>query len=685
MTDQRDFEAEIERLKQQLELERAARIEAEAFVERGLRELYQKQRQIELLQAIASSANTATTVREAFQFAVTRVCEFTGWYIGHALLRRAGEGPVRLVSTGIWYTRADSPAVRAFCAESETVDIAPGIGMPGRVLETAAPVWSSTPPLTRRGKLGDAVGILVAFGFPVLVGTEVAAVLEFFSIEPVEPDPVLLSLMAQVGTQLGRVVERRSNETRLRHDAMHDSLTGLPNRALFLDHLQRAVAHRKRHPEFMFAVLFIDIDRFKTINDSLGHGVGDQLIAQVGSRLAAVLRGDDVLSRPEHPHASEGDTLARIGGDEFTVFLDGIREVTDTVRVAERILATLATQPFVVVTQDIYVSASIGIAFSGSEYASADDVLRDANLAMYRAKNAGKARYEIFDRSMHVAAVENLRLENELRRALVNDEFILHFQPIYLLTDHSIPAQSPSSAQLPSERQIVGFEALVRWQRSPTELVFPGGFIQVTEETGLIVPLGFWVLREACLTVRRWQQQFPAAKPFTISINVSARQFEQPDLVERVRSILAETAIEPATVRLEITESITMGNVEQVIGTMNQLKQTGVLLSMDDFGTGYSSLSYLHRFPLDILKIDRSFISQMDQAAESLHIVQTIMNLARSLRMEVVAEGTETAGQVEQLKILGCDYAQGYFFSKPLAPTAIIALLQSQAVVDADR
>jgi len=468
------------------------------------------------------------------------------------------------------------------------------------------------------------------------------------------------------------VVERRQNENRLRHDAMHDSLTGLPNRALFLDHLQRAVTHHKRHPGFMFAVLFVDIDRFKIVNDSLGHGVGDQLIAQVGKRLAAVLRGDDVLSRPEQSHASEGDTLARIGGDEFTVFLDGIREIADTVRVAERILATLATQPFLVVAQDIYVSASIGIAFSGSEYASADDMLRDANLAMYRAKNAGKARYEIFDRSMHVAAVEHLRLENELRRALVNDEFVLHFQPIYALSTAS--SSNPSL----SNRSIRGFEALVRWQRSPTELVFPGGFIQATEETGLIVPLGFWVLREACLTVQQWQRQFPQAKPFTISVNVSVRQFEQADLVERVRSILAETAIEPATVRLEITESITMGNVEQVIATMNQLKQIGVRLSMDDFGTGYSSLSYLHRFPLDILKIDRSFVSQMDQADESLHIVQTIMNLARSLRMEVVAEGTETASQVDQLKTLGCDYAQGYFFSRPLAPAAIVMLLQSQ-------
>jgi predicted signal transduction protein with EAL and GGDEF domain/heme-degrading monooxygenase HmoA len=662
MTDQRDLEAEIGRLQRRLERERLARIEAEAIAERGLRELYEKQRQIELLQAIASAANSAATVREAFQFAVTRVCEFTGWFIGHALLRRVDEGPARLVSTGIWHTRDDSAAVRAFCQASEALEITAGVGMPGQVLQTAAPVWSDTATETSRTPPARAAGIQTAFAFPVLVGTEVTAVLEFFSLELVEPDPVLLALMAQVGTHLGRVVERRHNENRLRHDAMHDALTGLPNRALFLDHLQRAVAHHKRHSEFKFAVLFIDIDRFKVINDSLGHGVGDQLIAQVGNRLAGVLRGDDVLSRPEQPHASEGDTLARIGGDEFTLFLDGIREIADTVRVAERILATLATQPFVIVAQEVYVSASIGIAFSGSEYASADDMLRDANLAMYRAKNAGKARYEIFDRSMHVAAVEHLRLENELRRALVNDEFILHFQPIYSL----------------AEQQIVGFEALVRWQRSPTELVFPGGFIQATEETGLIVPLGFWVLREACLTVRQWQQLFPHQKPFTISINVSARQFEQPDLVERVRSILAETAIEPATVRLEITESITMGNVEQVIGIMNQLKEIGVRLSMDDFGTGYSSLSYLHRFPLDILKIDRSFVSQMDQAEESRHIVQTIMHLARSLRMEVVAEGTETESQVTQLKALGCDYAQGYFFSKPLAPAAILALIQTR-------
>lgn len=657
-----ELAAEVMRLKRRLERERLARAEAEAIAERGLRELYEKQRQIELLQAIASAANTSTTVRDTFQYAVTHICEFTGWFIGHALLRRPVEGAAKLVSTGIWHTRDKSPAVRAFCFASEEQEFSAGIGLPGRVLQTSAPVWSDAASETGRTALALAAGIQTAFAFPVMVGTEVAAVLEFFSAELAAPDPALLALMAQVGTQLGRVVERRHNENRLRHDAMHDALTGLPNRALFLDHLQRAVTHHKRHPGFMFAVLFIDIDRFKIINDSLGHGVGDQLIAQVGKRLAAVLRGDDVLSRPEQPQASEGDTLARIGGDEFTVFLDGIREVADTVRVAERIQATLTTQPFVVVSQDIYVSASIGIAFSGTGYESADDMLRDANLAMYRAKNAGKARYEIFDRSMHVAAVEHLRLESELRRALVNHEFILHFQPIYTLFNESIK----------------GFEALVRWQRSPTELVFPGGFIQATEETGLIVPLGFWVLREACLTVRRWQQQFSRPRPFTISVNVSVRQFEQADLVERVRSILAETGIEPSTVQLEITESITMGNVEHVISVMTQLKQIGIRLSMDDFGTGYSSLSYLHRFPLDILKIDRSFVSQMDQADENRHIVETIMSLARSLRMEVVAEGTETRNQIDQLRALGCDYAQGYFFSKPLPAAAVQALLQSQ-------
>jgi predicted signal transduction protein with EAL and GGDEF domain len=667
-----ELTTEVTRLRRRLARERLARTEAEAIAERGLRELYEKQRQIELLQAISAAANTSTTVRDAFQFAVTHICEFTGWYVGHALLRRPGDGPARLVSTGIWHTRDNSAALRAFCFASEEQEFTTGAGLPGQVLQTSAPVWSGSTSETSRTSLARAAGIQTAFAFPVLVGTDVAAVLEFFSVELAEPDPALLALMAQVGTQLGRVVERRHNENRLRHDAMHDPLTGLPNRALFLDHLQRAVVHHKRHPEFMFAVLFIDIDRFKIINDSLGHGVGDQLIAQVGKRFVAVLRGDDVLSRPERARpdsvrpgsaqASEGDTLARIGGDEFTVFLDGIREVADTVRVAERILATLATQPFVVVSQDIYVSASIGIAFSGSGYESADDMLRDANLAMYRAKNAGKARYEIFDRSMHIAAVEHLRLESELRRALVNNEFILHFQPIYSLSNESIK----------------GFEALVRWQRSPTELVFPGGFIQTTEETGLIVPLGFWVLREACLTVRRWQQQFARPKLFTVSVNVSVRQFEQADLVERVRGILAETGIDPASVRLEITESITMGNVEHVISVMTQLKQTGVRLSMDDFGTGYSSLSYLHRFPLDILKIDRSFVSQMDQADESRHIVQTIMSLARSLRMEVVAEGTETRNQVDQLKMLGCDYAQGYFFSRPLAPAAVQSLLQSQ-------
>jgi predicted signal transduction protein with EAL and GGDEF domain len=662
-----DLAAEVARLKRRLERERLARVEAEQIAERGLRELYEKQRQIQLLESIATAANQGSSVRDVLQLAVTTVCQFTGWALGHALLVEDGSPGHRLGSSSIW----NDGLHEAFCRITEVTSFDAGDGLPGRVMASGAPVWlrDSGGAVTSfpRAAAGQQAGLKAAFAFPVLVGREVAAVLEFFSEQELDPDETLLKLMSQVGTQLGRVVERRRNEVRLIHDASHDPLTGLPNRALFLDRLQRAVQRRKRHADFNFAVLFIDLDRFKIVNDSLGHMAGDQLIIQVGTRLNAALRGGDMLARTDIEGGSEAlngdDTLARLGGDEFTVFLDDISELSDAVRVAERIKAALQ-RPFRLEGQEVYVSASIGIAASETGYDNANEVLRDADLAMYRAKTSGKARYEIYDQTMHASAVQHLKLETDLRRALQNNEFVLHYQPIIAL----------------GSDQTVGFEALVRWQRAPGELVYPGDFIQTCEDMGLIVFLGLWVLREACTRMRQWHLEFPRDKPLTISINVSVRQFVQPDLVEQVRKIIEETGIEPTSVRLEITESVTMGDVEHTIRVLGQLKEIGVRLSIDDFGTGYSSLSYLHRFPLDILKIDRSFVSQMDESSEGLQIVHTIMSLARNLGMEVVAEGTETEGHVSRLKALGCDFGQGYFFSRPVAADAVQRLLaQGQA------
>ena len=657
--------AEVARLKLRLERERLARLQAEQIAENGLRELYAKQRQSQLLETVATSANQASSVSGVLRLAISEICAFTGWPLGHAWLAYGSGAAATLKSTRIWNEHR-SERFDAFCLCTENRQFAAGEGLPGRVMCEGTPEWlrfaSASVTNFPRALIAEQSGLQSAFAFPVLVGSEVAAVLEFFSPQLLEPDEALLKLMLQVGTQLGRVVERRRNERRLIHDAAHDVLTGLPNRALFLDRLQHAVLHRKRNPTFKFAVLFMDLDRFKIINDSLGHRAGDQLLIQVGQRLHTILRGCDMVARPDlHDGLDDSagkDTLARLGGDEFTLFLGDTQDASDAVRVAERIKRMLLL-PFIIDGQEVCVSASIGIAASESSYDTADEVMRDADMAMYRAKTLGKARYEIYDQTMHALAVQRLELETDLRRALQDQQFVLHYQPI---------------VELGRER-VVGFEALVRWQRTPSELVYPDRFIQVCEDTGLIVELGFWVMREACRTMQAWQLRFPRETALTISINVSARQFAQADLVQRVGEIIQATGILASSVRLEITESVTMGQIEQTILVLDQLKALGVLLSIDDFGTGYSSLSYLHRFPIDILKIDRSFVSQMDVGTDGLQIVRTIISLADNLGMAVVAEGAETQAQVAQLKLLGCDYCQGYFYSRPLAAAAAERLL----------
>ncbi len=460
------------------------------------------------------------------------------------------------------------------------------------------------------------------------------------------------------------ITQRKRAETLLEHHAFHDELTGLPNRALFLDRLQRAIAISRRHSDFRFAVLFIDVDEFKVFNDSLGHNAGDDLLIQISLRLATCLRHVDTISRHrpgKNPDTALGEsTLARPGGDEFVVLAEELRDPSDAIRMSERIQERLAI-PFIVKGHEIVIGVSLGIVFSSASSLLAGDVLRDAEIAMYRAKRAGKARCEVFDSAMHADAVKRLHLETDLRKALDLDEFRVHYQPLVSLQDG----------------QIVGFEALTRWQR-PQGIVMPGEFIAVADEIGITLPINRQLLRESCEQLCLWQALFPSKAPLSISANITTRQFTQPDLAEEIGEILRETGIDPRCVVLEITENIAMADAERSAVVLSQLKALGVRLSIDDFGTGYSSLSRLRRFPVDILKIDRTFVSGMDQDEDTRQIVRIIVILAHSLGLRVVAEGIENQKQVVALKRLGCEWGQGYLFSKPADAAAIEQFLTNQ-------
>lgn len=440
------------------------------------------------------------------------------------------------------------------------------------------------------------------------------------------------------------ITDRKQAEQRLYYSAFHDALTGLPNRRLFIEFLDRVIARTKQTKERQFAVLFLDLDRFKIINDSLGHTIGDQLLVAVARRLETFLRLED--------------RVARIGGDEFTILLADIENSVEATIVADRVARDLS-RPFDLGGHEVVTTASIGIAPSVIGYTDPSSILRDADMAMYHAKSLGKSRYEIFDKAMHVRAVNLLQLETDLRRAVEREEFLLHYQPIVELATSAIR----------------GFEALMRWQHPERGLVSPSEFISVAEETRLIIPMGEWVLREACRQIGRWQEQFSGSEPLWVSVNLSIKQFTQRSLPEQVKRILRETNFDPRSLKLEITESLMMENIETAIDMLRRLRALGIELSIDDFGTGYSSLSCLHRFPLSTLKIDRSFVSNMSESNENTEIVQTVVTLARSLGMHVVAEGVETEEQLTLLRTLGCKYGQGYLFSLPVDVEAAHELL----------
>ncbi|HEX7702283.1 MAG TPA: EAL domain-containing protein [Kofleriaceae bacterium] len=432
------------------------------------------------------------------------------------------------------------------------------------------------------------------------------------------------------------IAVRKAAEQRLFEQAHHDTLTGLANRALLMEHLDGAVARSKRRPIPSFAVMMIDVDRFKLINDSLGHPIGDALLASMARRLEKCLR--------------EVDTAARVGGDEFALLLDGITDLKDATRTADRIQQALAL-PFELDGKEVFASASIGIAMMDSRYQRGDELLRDADAAMYRAKEGGRARYQVFDGDMHTTVVEQLRLEADLCHAVERGQLVLHYQPIITVSDGSLE----------------GFEALVRWIHPERGLIGPSEFIAIAEETSLIRGIGHWVLVEACKQLAAWSVLRPS---LTMSVNLSPHQFAQVDLPDDIEQIVHETGIRPACLRLEITESAIMPRVPFAQRTLSRLRDFGVLISLDDFGTGYSCLSCLHEFPVTTLKIDRSFIDRIGTPNERPEIVRAIVSLAHTLGIEVTAEGVETAAQLERIRLLECEHAQGFFLSPPLTAAA---------------
>jgi diguanylate cyclase (GGDEF)-like protein/PAS domain S-box-containing protein len=442
---------------------------------------------------------------------------------------------------------------------------------------------------------------------------------------------------------LSDVTERKVAEEMLLHNALHDALTGLPNRSLMLDRLGLALRRSARSGGSV-GVLFLDLDNFKVVNDSLGHVVGDQLLAAVARRVEGALR--------------PADTVARLGGDEFTVLLEDLADATEARGVADRLHGALA-QPFDLDGRTVFTTASVGIAV-GTGSVQPESLLRDADTAMYRAKSQGRARCEVFDPTMHTSALARLHLETDLRGAVERGEFELAYQPLVSLIDG----------------RITGFEALARWRHPERGVLGPSEFIPAAEDTGLIVPLGRWVLREACRQMREWNRHYGAA--LSVNVNLSARQFQDGGLVRDVAAALRDTELPAAFLKLEITESLLMGDLGGVSGALDELKALGVELCIDDFGTGYSSLSYLHRFPIDTLKIDRSFVSRLDGDGQSEQIVRTILVLAKSLNLRAVAEGVETVEQADRLRAMGCEFAQGFRFSKPLAGEEAGALIWRQ-------
>jgi diguanylate cyclase (GGDEF)-like protein len=443
------------------------------------------------------------------------------------------------------------------------------------------------------------------------------------------------------------IYERKRAEERLSYDALHDGLTGLPNRVLFLDRLGRAIEYMKRKTGSPFSVLFLDLDCFKVINDSLGHSIGDQLLIDIAQRLTGCLRSSD--------------TVARLGGDEFVILLENGHTTDSVESIILRIFEALKPA-FYPKGYEIYVTASIGVVRNVASYTQPEEVLRDADIAMYQAKAMGKARFEIFSPDLRTVAITRMELEKELRRALEHGELELYYQPIVSLLND----------------QITGFEALIRWNHPQKGLVYPAAFISIAEDSGLIIPIGRWVLYEACSQMQKWKVEFFPEGNLAVNVNVSGKQLIHPEFLDDVQNVLKATGLSPDSLKCEITETVLMNYSPLAREVFNRLHDLGVQLEIDDFGTGYSSLSYLQHFPVQTLKIDKSFISEMGKTGKGSELVRAIVVMARDLGLETIAEGVETDSQLSELKKLNCNFGQGFLLAKPAGSKVVEELLRER-------
>ncbi len=603
----------------------------------------QSERRQKMEHAVTRVLAESQSLEDAVPAIIRTICETMGWHYGDRYSLDTEAGVLRRQE--MWCI--DRPEIREFAQigihRTVKSDNMAG-GLVRRTFATGKPVWISD--ITQQADLGrremlERAGLHGAFAFPLRTSSQILGVMEFFHRDVREPDTMLLQIAESVGSQIGQFIVRMQAEEAVKFVAMHDSLTHLPNRMMFNQRLEQAIVEAERQRKRL-AVMFIDLDRFKIINDTLGHESGDLLLRDVAQRLTENLR--------------TGDMVARLGGDEFVVLLDDVPDAANVATVAEKLIAALGSS-FVIAGREVHVSASIGICSYPVDAQDMRSLMKFADIAMYRAKEQGRNTFQFYSDQFNVHSVERLTLESQLRGALQRDELVVHYQPVF---DARTGVVS-------------GMEALVRWQHPEAGLLAPGKFIGIAEETGLVVPIGEWVLSQACMQQRLWAEQ--GLPPVRVAVNLSPRQFVHRHLIDDIMKVLAETKCDTRYLELEITESTVMHNAPHAIALLTQLKQMGIRIAIDDFGTGYSSLAYLKRFPIDSLKIDRSFVADVPQDPGNTAITQAIVAMAHSLGLKVIAEGVETAEQLVFLRDQGCEELQGYYFSRPLCVADATALL----------